>query len=152
MNGIDFIQYKNWAVVGDVTNEEKYAFKILQKFKDKNYNVYGVTPKIGEGRYTKLSDIKEKIECVDLCINPKLGLKYVEEAKKLGIKNILIQPGAESIDILKYCEENDMVAIEGCALVLLNYVPQDILEVYNEANEEKKELVNNYIEDSEMKK
>lgn len=128
MTGIDIIKLKNWAVIGSVSNPEKYAYKIVEKFKINNYNVYGVHPKGGEGLYSSLKDIKGKIDCIDLCINPALGMRYLEEAKELGIKNVLIQPGAESVDVINYCEDNGMIAIEGCALVLLNYVnlPKDI--------------------------
>lgn len=132
MTGIDLIKLKNWAVIGGVTNPNKYAYKIVQKFKDKGFKVYGVHPKGKEGTYKSLRDIKEKIDCIDLCINPNLGLSYLKEAKELGIKYVLIQPGAESVDIINYCEKNGLVAIEGCALVLLNYVQEDILDVYSE--------------------
>ena len=49
-------------------------------------------------------------------IHPKLGLKLVEEAKELGIKRVLIQPGAESDAILAYCAEHGLEAVEGCVL------------------------------------
>lgn len=111
--------FKNWVVVGDVTNSEKYAYKILNKFKDKNYNVSGVSPKGGDNVYTSLKDVPFKIDAIDLCINPKVGLKFIEEAKELGIENVLIQPGAESDQILQYCKDNDIKAIQGCALVKL---------------------------------
>lgn len=135
MTGIDLIKYKNWAVIGGVTNPQKYAYKIAEKFKNNGYRVYGVNPKGGEGIYTSLKDIEGKIECIDLCINPNLGLKYLEEAKELGIKNILIQPGAESVEIIKFCEDNNINFVEGCALVLLNYIQEDVLDVYNEMND-----------------
>lgn len=111
--------FKNWVVVGDVTNNEKYAYKILNKFKDKDYNVSGVSPKGGNNVYKSLHDVPYNIDSIDLCINPKDGLKFVKEAKELKIKNILIQPGAESDQILKYCKDNDIKAIQGCALVKL---------------------------------
>jgi len=44
----------------------------------------------------------------------------VKQAKELGIDKVLIQPGAETIEILDYCRENGITAIEGCALVELS--------------------------------
>ena len=44
----------------------------------------------------------------------------VQEAKELGIDKILIQPGAESEEIINYCKENSIEAVEGCALVELS--------------------------------
>ena len=120
MKAKEIIKLNNWVVIGDVTNKNKYASRILNKFKDKEYNVVGIHPKGGEDVYTKLKDVPYNIEAIDLCINSKLGLEYLKEAKDLGIKNILIQPGAESEEIINYCIENNLEYIEDCALVQLN--------------------------------
>lgn len=116
----ELIKINNWVVIGDVGNESKYAYKILNKFKEKGYIVSGVHPRGGNEIYKSLKEVPYKINAIDLCINSKLGLEYLKEAKNLGIKNILIQPGAESEEILNYCKENNLNAIENCALVQLN--------------------------------
>lgn len=120
MDGNKLVEsFKNWVVIGDVKNEKKYANKILNKFKNSGYTVAGVNPKAEESVYKKLSDVPFKIEAIDLCINSIQGLEYLKEAKALNIKYVLIQPGAGSNEILNYCKENDIVAVEGCALVSL---------------------------------
>ena len=115
----ELIKLKNWIVIGDVSNESKYAYKILNKFNDKGYTVSGVHPKGGEGIYKTIKEVPHNIDAIDLCINSKLGIEYIKEAKVLGINNVLIQPGAESDEILSYCKENSINAIENCALVQL---------------------------------
>lgn len=119
MNIKEMIQLKNWVVIGDVTNTSKYAYKILEKFKRKNYVVAGVHPKGGENVFKTLTEVPYKIDAIDLCVNSKLGLEMLKEANLLGIKNILIQPGAESKEIMDYCREVSMNAIEDCALIQL---------------------------------
>lgn len=120
MNASDLMKYKNWVVVGDVLNSSKYAYRILEKLKNKGYNVSGVNPKvISKKVYTSLKDVNYKIDVIDLCINPKVGIKILEEMKDIKINKILIQPGAKSEEILDYCSKNDIIAIEGCALVEL---------------------------------
>ena len=118
----ELIMKNNWVVIGDVNNKEKYAYKILEKFKDKGYTVAGDHPKGGEGVYKSLKEVPYKINAIDLCINSKLGIEYLKEARELEIKNILIQPGAESEEILVYCKENKINAIENCALVQLRNI------------------------------
>ena len=115
----ELIKLENWVVIGDVTNESKYAYKILNKFKEKGYKVSGIHPKGGEGVYKTIKEVPYKINAIDLCINSKLGIEYLKEASELGIKNVLIQPGAESEEILTYCKENGINVIENCALVQL---------------------------------
>jgi uncharacterized protein len=115
----ELIRINNWVVIGDVSNESKYAHKIINKFKEKGYVVSGVHPKGGSEIYKNLKEVPYKINAIDLCINSKLGLEYLKEAKSLGIENVLIQPGAESEEIINYCKENNINAIENCALVQL---------------------------------
>ena len=116
----DFFKYKNWIVAGSVLDKYKYASKILDALIKDGYNAEGVNPNDTTGDTNKsLDEVKFDIEVIDLCINPKMGLQLLREAKRLGINKVLIQPGAESAEILKYCSENEIIAIEGCVLVEL---------------------------------
>ncbi|OAA83031.1 CoA-binding protein [Clostridium ljungdahlii] len=120
MEAANFLYYKNWVVVGDVSNEEKYAFKILSSLKGAMYNAEGVNPRDASGKvYRSLSEIPFKVDVLDLCINPKTGIDIVKKAFEIGIDKILIQPGAESEEILNFCSNNAIDAVKGCALVEL---------------------------------
>lgn len=121
MEASELLNYKNWVVVGDVLNESKYAFRILSSLRDSNFNVEGVNPRDTTGKvYKALEEVKYKIDVIDLCINPIQGLKVIESAANLNIDKILIQPGAESEEILSLCRNKGIIAIEGCALVELS--------------------------------
>jgi len=119
----EFLNYKNWVVVGDVLNSSKYAYKILNSLKRSGFNVVGVNPSIkNEEGYNSLKDIPYKIEILNLCINPYKGIKILQEASELKIEKVLIQPGAESAEIISFCKANGLQAIEGCTLVELSMV------------------------------
>lgn len=120
MKASEFLEYKDWVVVGDVLNRLKYAHKILNSLKEAGYNVVGLNPSVkNQEAYKNLSDIPYKIEVLNLCINPTKGIKILQEAHQLKIDKILIQPGAESLEILDFCKINGIQAIEGCTLVEL---------------------------------
>ena len=122
MNAGELLNYKNWVVVGDVLNRGKYAYRILNDLKGSNFNVSGVNPRDISGKvYKTLEEVPYKIEVIDLCINPISGLQVIQTAIKLGINKILIQPGAESNEILSFCKNKGIIAIEGCALVELSH-------------------------------
>lgn len=121
MNIRKFFDYENWVVVGKVSDTSKYAYKILKSLGKAKFNVSGVHPlDESENVYNSLSDVPYKIDVIDLCITPSLGIEVLKEAKKLNIDKVLVQPGAESEEILDYCKANGIVAIEGCALVQLS--------------------------------
>lgn len=122
MDGQKLLEYENWVVVGDVLNSEKYAHRILNTLKDNRFNAVGVHPSSEDPSvYKSLKDVPYNIDVIDLCINPIQGEKIVMESKELGVDKILIQPGAQSEEILSFCRENGIIAIEGCALVELSY-------------------------------
>lgn len=122
MDGQKLLEYKNWVVIGDVLNSEKYAHRILNSLKEHDFNAAGVHPNSNdESVYRSLKNVPYGIDVIDLCINPIQGEKVLIEAKELGIDKVLIQPGAQSEEILSFCKENGIIAIEGCALVELSY-------------------------------
>ena len=107
----EVMRQKNFAVVGDTLNEEKYAYKIKKQLIGKGYKVFSVGKEL-----TSLNDISEEIDIIDLCIHPVKGLKLLQECTKT-FKCILIQPGAESKEILSYLQDNKIPYIAGCILV-----------------------------------
>lgn len=120
MKASELMSYKNWIVIGDVENSSKYAYKILKSLEMAGFNVTGFNPRNKNDSLKDIKNIEGNIEVLDLCINPKDGIKILESAAEIGINKILIQPGAESDEILNFCENKGMIAIEGCALVELN--------------------------------
>lgn len=122
MKAQELLDFKNWVVVGDVLNSSKYAHRILNSLSQEGFTVHGVNPRDASGQlYKTLRDVPYRIDVIDLCINPITGLNIVKEAAELKIDKVLIQPGAESEDILEFCKDNGITAIEGCALVELSY-------------------------------
>lgn len=102
---------KNFAVLGDTVNAEKYAYRIKQGLIEKGYTVYAVGKEL-----ESLNDIPGAIDIIDLCINPVKGLKLLKESKK-PCKCVVIQPGASSDEIIEYLKEEDIPYIDGCLLV-----------------------------------
>ncbi|MBV1819320.1 CoA-binding protein [Clostridium cochlearium] len=123
MDAQKLLEYKNWLVAGDVENKSKYAYRIKETLKKEGFNVFMLNPySKSENIYKYIFEIKERIDVIDLCINPKIGIEIVKEAYKNGINKILIQPGAESEEILEFCNENDILAIRACVLTEIAYI------------------------------
>lgn len=121
MDAHDLLNYKNWVVVGDITNTQKYACRILRSLIGAGFNVQGVNPRARqEDIFNSLKDVPYKIDVIDLCINSAVGIEVMREASGMGVDKVLIQPGAGSEEILDYCSEAGIIAIEGCALVELS--------------------------------
>ena len=106
----EVMNQQTFALVGDTLNPEKYAYKIKKAMLDAGYQVYAVGKEL-----TSLNDIPEEIQIIDLCIHPAKGLKLLKENKK-PFQCIVLQPGAESDEILEYLDHQNIPYLEGCLL------------------------------------
>jgi len=117
MDKKDALQKKTWAVVGDVTNKEKVAHRIVSVLREKGHDVYGVHPKGGDGVYISLAALPQKPDVLCLVINPIAGADYLREAHVLGVQYAWLQPGADTEEILQLCRELHLEHVQACVLV-----------------------------------
>lgn len=117
----DFFAQPIWAVVGATDNKDRFGYKIYKTMKDGGWTVYPVNPRIkeidSEVCYSDLASLPEKPGVVNLVTNPEISLEIVKQCKELGLMRVWIQPGADSADVLNYCEENGIdVLSKRCAM------------------------------------
>ncbi|HWQ58377.1 MAG TPA: CoA-binding protein [Clostridia bacterium] len=110
----EVMRQRRFVVVGDTLSEEKYAYKIKQGLLGKGYEVYAVGKELAS-----INDVPGDIDIVDLCIHPAKGIELIRACEK-PFKCIVIQPGAESEEILRYLGDKRLPYIEGCLLVGLS--------------------------------
>lgn len=114
---------KVWAVIGANTNPDKYGNMIYKKLKKFGYTVYPVNPNYeeieGDKCYKDLSSLPEVPEVLDMVVSPKRGAEVIEEAAKVGVKNIWLQPGTYDNKIMDLIEEKGLNAVQACVLVAL---------------------------------
>jgi predicted CoA-binding protein len=107
----EVMNQKVFAVVGDTISEDKYAHKIKKKMIKNGYEVFPVGKEL-----VSLNDIPGDLDIIDLCIHPVKGLALMQECKK-DFKAVVIQPGAESDELVQYLKDKKIEYLEGCLLV-----------------------------------
>ena len=110
----EVMQQKVFVVVGNTINKEKYAYKIKNALIDHGYTTYCVDKEL-----KSINDVDDEIDIIDLCVHPVKGLKFIKENKK-AFKMIVIQPNADSKELLAYLDDNNLPYIFGCLLVGLS--------------------------------
>ena len=70
-----------------------------------------------------VSDLPDHVSSISIITPPQVTEKVVEQAITRGIKNIWMQPGAESVQAVAACEEAgvNIIADGSCALVVMGY-------------------------------
>lgn len=118
----EFINQRVWAVVGASKDPAKYGNQIFQDLRAAGYTVYGVNPRGGEIEGQKLhptlSDLPEKPAVVDIVVPPRVTEEIVRQCAELGFKRVWMQPGSESEEAIRFCQEHDIkVVYLTCAMI-----------------------------------
>lgn len=121
-NITQFFTCKNFAVVGVSRSKGKFANTVYKELKKKDFNLYGVNPNLesieGDKCYNRLFELKGKIDAVINVVKPNQTENIVKEAHEIGIKNIWLQQGSESDEVIKFCKENGInVIYKECILM-----------------------------------
>ncbi len=91
---------KKIVVVGVSKSPEKFGHKIFRDLLQSGFDVKGVGKEKGiilqQRIYSSIGKIGEKADIIITVIPPLVTEKIVEEAIKLGIDEIWMQPGSES--------------------------------------------------------
>jgi len=117
----EMLEKKIWAVVGANQEPEKYGNMIYRKLKKRGYEVYAVNPMYdtieGDVCYKDITSLPVLPEVINMVVSPKRGKAYLEEAAKLGIKYIWLQPGTHDDVLTKQIEELGIQSVKACVLV-----------------------------------
>ena len=111
-------KYKNIAMIG-VSNDPTKASTIVMKYMQKyGYKVYPVNPKVkgqkilGEKVFEKITDIKDKIDIVDV-FRPSIEVPAIaEDTIKIKAKVLWLQLGIKSEEAKKLMETYNIKYIE----------------------------------------
>lgn len=94
---LDFKNIKSIAIVGLSNNPDRPSFKVGKYLMDQVFKIFPVNPNInnflGIKSYKTLSEIKEKIDVVDIFRKSEFVEPIVDEAIKIGAKIIWMQEG-----------------------------------------------------------
>lgn len=122
-----FLTGSRFAVVGASTNREKYGNKVLRVYKQAGRQVVAINPRAdqieGIASYPDLASVPEPVDAVSIITPPKITEQVVDDAIRLGIKHLWMQPGAESqaaVDKARQAGIN-VIAGDACVLVVLGF-------------------------------
>ena len=106
-------KYKNIAMVG-VSNDPTKASTIVMKYMQTyGFKVFPVNPKakgqkiLGEVVFEKITDIKDKVDIVDVFRPSKETLDIAKDTVTIGAKVLWLQLGIRNEQAKKLMEKND---------------------------------------------
>ncbi len=122
-----FLAAEAFGVVGASSDRNKYGNKVLRCYLQNIRTAIPVNPKAStiEGIETAASvaDLPDGVDSISIITPPAVTIKVIEEAIARGIKNVWMQPGAESHAAVTLAEDNglNVIADGSCVLVVMGY-------------------------------
>ena len=106
---------RRWAVVGDVRNDAKPAAAVFRRLQQAGRVVEAVNPRDGSCA-SSLAESEGGVDAGNLIISPKLGVGFVDECWRLGIRFLFVQPGADAPAVLERAKARGLEGTTGCVL------------------------------------
>jgi predicted CoA-binding protein len=118
----DFLAQRSLALVGMSRKGNRFGNAIYRDLKAKGYAVYPVHPEAqeigGERCWPNLRALPEKVGGVVIVVPPAETEKVVREAFQAGIRRIWMQRGAQSLEAIRFCEEENMPVVHGECILM----------------------------------
>ncbi|MFI4938453.1 MAG: CoA-binding protein [Candidatus Berkiellales bacterium] len=122
-----FLSASAFAVAGASNDRNKYGNKVLRCYLQHGKKVYPVNPREqfieGIAAIQNIADLPAEVSSLSVITPPAVTEKIIEQAIKKGIKNIWLQPGAESDQAIEIAQKHGVNIIAGgpCILVTLGF-------------------------------
>ena len=111
------------AVIGASTNRRKNGNRALRAFRQQGYEVIPINPHEsqveGLTAYASVLDVPGAIDMATLYVPPHIGLQVIDEIAQKGIREVWMNPGAESPELSARARALGLEPIEACSITAL---------------------------------
>ena len=118
---------KTIAIVGASTDRAKYGNKAVRAFIQGGWTVYPVNPSVKEVEglqsYASVADVPVPIDRISMYVPPNIGRKMLAVISEKSPKEFYLNPGSESVELLRDAEALGLNPIQACSIVNIGLRP-----------------------------
>lgn len=115
------------AILGASTNRAKFGNKSVRAHQVVGYTVYPVNPRAQEIEglkcFPSLQSVPQPVHRISVYLPPALGLLEWEAIAAAKPKEVWLNPGADSTEMIRRGKELGLNVIAGCSIVDLGVTP-----------------------------
>jgi uncharacterized protein len=109
------------AVIGASSVRSKYGNRAVRAYLRQGWTVYPVNPneKTIEGltAFASIADIPAAVDRASLYVPPAVGETLLDDIRRKGVKELFVNPGAESDTLIERAEQLGLQPIQACSIV-----------------------------------
>ena len=117
------------AVIGASKDRRKYGNKAVRAYEENGFRVLPVNPGEttieGLQTYPSIDEVPEPLDYVSLYVPPAVGLKLLPAIAAKKPKELWLNPGSESDELIEAAADLHLRAIVACSIVALGMSPHD---------------------------
>ena len=118
------------AVIGASTDRAKFGNKAVRAYLRQGYDVYPVNPNAraieGLTSYRSVRDVPVALDRITVYVPPAVGMRLLDEIAATGAKDIWLNPGAESDELLERAAQLGLKPIVACSILGVGEHPDEL--------------------------
>ncbi len=120
----------NVAIIGASTDKTKWGNKAVRAYHTMGHTVFPIHSKerLVENieAYKSVLKIPYKLDRVCLYVPAEIGLKLVNQIRNVGVKEVYVNPGAESNELIEALKKAGIKPIQECAIRAIGVDPSTL--------------------------
>jgi predicted CoA-binding protein len=113
--------------IGASNRRDKFGNKAVRAYLQQGFTVYPVNPKESriEGLpvFRSVLDIPGPVDHASFYVPPAVGLKIIEETAKKNIREVYLNPGSESPELIDKAKRLGVRPIVACSILAVGVQP-----------------------------
>ena len=109
------------AVIGASSTRHKFGNRAVRAYLRQGWTVYPVNPNesVIEGlpAFPSVSAIPGPVDRASLYLPPEIGIGVLDDIQRKGIRELWVNPGAESDELIARAEALGLDPIQACSIV-----------------------------------
>jgi predicted CoA-binding protein len=109
------------AIIGASNDRTKYGNRAVRTYQAQGWTVYPVNPRArvieGLPAYPTIADLPGPVDRASLYVPPSVGIDLLPAIAARGAKELWVNPGSGSPELLAHAAELGLVAVEACSIV-----------------------------------
>ena len=118
---------KTVAVIGASNDRNKFGNKALRAFRNNGYKVIPINPVEneveGETAYGSVLDYEGTIDEATMYVNPRVGVKVLDDLSEKGIGKVWLNPGADGTNVIARAKELGLNTVRTCSIIAIGDSP-----------------------------
>jgi predicted CoA-binding protein len=118
------------AVIGASSDRTKFGNKAVRAFANQGYAVVPIHPREeqieGLKAYRSVLDVPGAIDMATMYVAPAVGMRVIEEVAQKGIKEVWLNPGADSPELADRARELGLRTVVACSILGVGESPHEL--------------------------